>query len=376
MANKISNITQALAAETAAASLPATVDVKLERGALTAKNILAHTGLPTPPNSISPSLPPHSFAAKASKELALLPPAHIDSDIDLQDAVDHANSQDQRQLSASPGDSGERHGNITPAYLAMHHLPDIVLDKGPVAIRHLMMQLAHNVPGFSDIPPAKARRIVVSALEGRAGGGLHGDVEFEKVGWGRWDARLKGDRPKDARSIFTIVESRPSVSRTPTGALRIPNASVQRPRMRRVSHGSWVASTVVSPALTARSGADDDIDMMSIDGESEDRFRKYTVPQAQDDCYSDTDEEDWASAGPGSLLQSSLPHHDFRSFSLSRRASARLSISGIAKSMPANARPHYFARKSSTYSNLDFTGVEANNQEREAIEALMRMGSM
>ena len=65
--------------------------------------------------------------------------------------------------------------------LAKYHLPDIMLSHGPLAIRHIMGYLTTSVPGFAGIPPAKARRLVVGALEGRGGegGGVDGDVEFE-----------------------------------------------------------------------------------------------------------------------------------------------------------------------------------------------------
>lgn len=382
MASRISIISQALAnrvpdaALTSRSPLLEDSSIKAIRGALTTKNILALSSLPTPPNSISPNLPPHGLSAEACKEFAAPSPCQIDSDIDLQDAVDQAHhSQDQRELSALPEDSVEGHGIITSNFLAMHHLPDIVLDKGPVAIRHIMLQLAERVHGFSDIPQAKARRMVVSALETRAGGVTH-DVEFEKVGWGRWIARSKGDQLKEGNGIYSIDEFKPSSARSSTAALRIPHGSTLRPRVRRSSHVSYAASSLVSPSLTARSGGDDDIDIMSINGDFEDRFRKYKAPQSYDDYYSDTDEEDWASIGPSSLRQSSLSSMDFKTFSQSRRASARFSVTALPKSTPANARPSFPSRKSSTVPNLDFAGVRANTQEREAIEALMHMGSM
>lgn len=144
--------------------------------------------LPTPPNSISPALPPHGLKAQLQK--ARLTP--IDSDLDLQDGQDEAAGVHGSPRS-SPYDSA---GAITPMMLAKFHLPEILLSHGPLAIRHIMGYLTTSVPGFAGIPPAKARRVVVSALEGRGGGGegggLDGDVEFEKVGWGRWDARRRG----------------------------------------------------------------------------------------------------------------------------------------------------------------------------------------
>ncbi|KAF2858281.1 hypothetical protein K470DRAFT_259960 [Piedraia hortae CBS 480.64] len=87
---------------------------------------------------------------------------------------------------------------ITPAMLAHYYLPGIMLGAGPQPIRFLMGELTHSVPGFSRIPPAKARRIIVAALEGRGCGGLDGSVVFFKTGWGRWDARIKDSPQRDS----------------------------------------------------------------------------------------------------------------------------------------------------------------------------------
>src|SRR4051812_31651842 len=82
-----------------------------------------HGMLPTPPNSISPNLPPHPHPYNQPPRDPHSPPSvsvHLDSDIDLQDAVDHANSQDQPQhnpLSAEALDSLgdlDSAGAITP----------------------------------------------------------------------------------------------------------------------------------------------------------------------------------------------------------------------------------------------------------------------
>lgn len=179
--------------------------------------------LPTPPNSISPSLPPQNFVGRGhvgtGGNRPPTPHALDSEDPDMRGVVDPGHDDGQARTRAR--DSGpvaiqpdlDATGAITPALLAKYHLPDILLAHGPLAIRHLMNYLTISVPGFSRIPPARARRIVVSALEGRgsgggddaaesrtvAGGGLHGDVMFEKVGWGRWDARLRGQPPRRER---------------------------------------------------------------------------------------------------------------------------------------------------------------------------------
>jgi hypothetical protein len=144
--------------------------------------------LPTPPNSISPSLPPHGAKPYGTRSTTVQHTLeHVESDLDLQESAD-VSDQD---ISAGDGRIGspgfDTAGAITPTLLAKHHLPEILLNHGPLAIRHIMGFLTTAVPGFSGIPPAKARRLVVGALEGRGSGGesggLKGDVKFEKVGW-------------------------------------------------------------------------------------------------------------------------------------------------------------------------------------------------
>lgn len=88
---------------------------------------------------------------------------------------------------------------ITSSMLAKHHLPAIMLGNGPKPIRDVMGELTQSVPGFSRIPPARARRLVVAALESRAGGGPDGSVAFCKTGWGRWDAHVKASFSSSAR---------------------------------------------------------------------------------------------------------------------------------------------------------------------------------
>ena len=194
--------------------------------------------LPTPPNSISPSLPPQRFLTQLHESGVVHPPTPqaLDSDLDLQEADHHlkelGRDQDhgsepatgqkgkQQKVGATRGDGDDDDdddnalrefdptGAITPALLAKHHLPKILLDHGPLAIRHVMSYLTISVPGFSGISAAKARRLVVGALEGKMMDGdgesqgvitLSQDVMFEKVGWGRWDARIRGQAPRNRR---------------------------------------------------------------------------------------------------------------------------------------------------------------------------------
>lgn len=387
MASNVSSIAQALAA--APESLhPRKVSLaRLERGksclfVSAAKHALRVNGLPTPPNSISPNLPPQGFEAKTTRDLVETAPLHVDSDIDLEDAVHHANSH--AIPFSEPLYPSEAHGIITPAYLAQHHLPNIVLDQGPIAIRHVMNKLIEIVPGFSDIPPAKARRIVVSALESRVGGGLRGDAEFEKVGWGKWDAKVRGQSvAMRERSVRPIQEGPLSPTALPTlysarsGALRIPGATQQRPRFRKPSPGSWIEETAltappVDPDSIMSDRIEDEADKMSIDGdeEAERRDRGGSDHPYEALTYSDTDEEDWKAMGAAALRKSSVSGGArSRYFSTSLKSRSKPPMS---RSMPSQGPPH----QRPNFAPLDFTGVDADSQERAAIEALMAMGSV
>lgn len=361
--------------------------------------------LPTPPNSISPNLPPHLHPTKASAHNLDSPPAgptHVDSDIDLQDAVDHANSLGQPQhnsLNAEALDSLgdlDSAGAITPGMLAKHHLPDILLAHGPLAIRHVMGYLTTSVPGFSRISSAKARRLVVAALEGKGNGGegagRDGDVQFEKVGWGRWDARIKGQPPRDRQpSNISPPASMPS-SYSQTG-LHIPGARTTPSATDR--YGTSLAG---SSAFFSHSEADeyDDVDMleheadkMSLDGNDDGYASSSEAPEPlMDEDLGEgdvTDEEDWASIGAAALRARSVPSAgrlpsggghlyqpiaDYPTTSRNRsRASGTLALTN---SVPAKAIPVH------NISGFPLpAGVQVNNsQEREAIEALLRLGSM
>jgi Putative Sin3 binding protein len=361
--------------------------------------------LPTPPNSISPTLPPHLHPTKPSVHNLDSPPSgptHIDSDIDLQDAVDHANSLGQPQHSSlnaealdSLGDLDSA-GAITPGMLAKHHLPDILLNHGPLAIRHVMGYLTTSVPGFSRISSAKARRLVVAALEGKGSGGegagRDGDVQFEKVGWGRWDARIRGQPPRD-RQPTNISPPASMPSSYSQSAMHIPG-----PRSTPNATDRFGTSLAGSSAFFSHSEADeyDDVDMleneadkMSLDGNDDGYASSSEAPEPlMDEDLGEgdvTDEEDWASMGAAALRARSLPPsgkvpsggtHLYQPIAdyptTSRNRSRASGTPAFATSVSAKALP--------VHNTSGFplpAGVQVNNsQEREAIEALLRLGSM
>ncbi|OKL60780.1 hypothetical protein UA08_04207 [Talaromyces atroroseus] len=390
----VSNIGKALAAKTASVDIPVSRDAaKDSRGgfAVASARPGQHTMLPTPPNSISPSLAPLGFKNKHQQHhvgtLPLSPPVahmHVDSDIDLQDAVDHAKSQDHHPHVSPNAQNLDSVGAITPAMLAKFHLPDILLAHGPLAIRHVMGHLTTSVPGFAGIPPAKARRLVVGALEGRGnggeGGGTHGDVIFEKVGWGRWDARLRGQPPRERQAYTSSFPSTSPPSSFPSGGVQIPQHSQWRNANNRPAYGTSVADSAIFSHSDLDYG-DHEADKMSLDGdESHDYCSDSDMPEdaVPDDEWDEgdiTDEEDWAGIGADALRARSpngggivnTTNHSVHT--KTQRLPRGPAPATLAKSVPGRI----------TIQQLGFSlpdGVGGDVEERAAVEALLRLGSM
>lgn len=318
--------------------------------------------LPTPPNSISPGLPPHGLRAQLLK--AKLEPRvpHLD----LHHGSPGSNAQFDTAAHTTVGSPpDDATGALTPAMLAKYHLPEILLNHGPLAIRHITGYLTSSVPGFAAVPPAKARRLVVGALEGRGsggmGGGLDGDVVFEKVGWGRWDARRRGQPSRDAAAAQVIQEASPSY----TSGIPIAGGATWSNERTRIGGGS--SSRDNSPVFSHGDRGffmhDDPADKMSLDGDESPSSSEG--PDEDDDMRMDdpedvTDEEDWAAIGAAGLRADSYAQSADRPCTLP----ARFHSSGMAK-VP-------------TLSNINYAALAAtpDAQERDAIEALLRLGSV
>ncbi|CAI4038045.1 hypothetical protein SMKI_04G3840 [Saccharomyces mikatae IFO 1815] len=70
---------------------------------------------------------------------------------------------------------------VTPAKLSK-----LLLEKGPLAIRHITQTLCLDIPCFKDLSSSKQRRLIMSAMES---GDKENSVVFEKIGWGQWSAK-------------------------------------------------------------------------------------------------------------------------------------------------------------------------------------------
>ncbi|KAK2679928.1 Sin3 binding protein [Fusarium oxysporum f. sp. vasinfectum] len=269
--------------------------------------------LPTPPNSISPNLPPHGLKAQLQK--AKLEP--IDSDLDLHEPSD-------RRRSISPG--LEASGAITGSLLAKYHLPEILLNHGPLAIRHIM--------GW---------------------------------GWGRWDARKRGQPSRH----------RQGTPPSSYGAgIPIGNNGGRGQDRPRLSIASSNGDSV------QYSHDDNDIymmeheaDKMSMDGSGSASCSEAPDDDVvmNDDPEDATDDEDWATMGAAALRAESYPNQAAAQTDHGFRSSSAYAPGGL-RSFSASSG---MARPPQTL-NIDFSALAGTSdaQEREAVEALLQLGSV
>lgn len=349
-------------------------------------------GLPTPSSSISPTLLPlHNLGNSPSGDRLGI----VTTDTD--EASNHVPAASLQQyyttttllLTAQTAGSA-----ITPSLLAKYYLPDILLQHGPLAIRHLTAYLISHLPGFSNIPSAKQRRLVVGALEGRGGssgtgessgalaaGGINGDVIFEKVGWGRWDARKKGDPPRE------IVprgpnQGIPGIALLPPG----PEPAAMSPEAR-----PWAGESGVflqsedersRRSMSPLSSPAEEADKMSLD---EDASVSGSDISGDEDADM-TDEEDWAKMGAEMLRRQASP---ITSDAFSNTGSRSLIGSpnvlvygswGASGSSFPSQRGHVESYRYSNTAHEDFgywdNGEKRNREEQEAIEALVKLSSI
>ncbi|KAE8391356.1 putative Sin3 binding protein-domain-containing protein [Aspergillus alliaceus] len=370
-----SSIAMALAGKTASVDIP-----KPRSGFTSGGRDSSRSGhptmLPTPPNSISPNLAPQAFKGQDVRQPASPPFAtsHVDSDIDLGDA--DATSQNQHHSDARDLESA---GAITPGMLAKYHLPEILLQHGPLAIRHVMGYLTTSVPGFSRIPPAKARRLVVAALEGRGNdernGGPANDVIFEKVGWGRWDAQRRGEPSRDVQQQNLSPPSSFSNSFSQRG-IQIPakRGSLQPYRSSLTGDSAVFSFTEMDYGGPI---SEHEADKMSLDGNEHEYCSSSEAPEdeVQDEDWGEedvTDEEDWAQIGAAALRARSL--NGAGGFVNGHHSSPQLRGGGPAASSLAKSAP-----RKPPIQQLGFSlpeGMVGDTQERAAVEALLRLGSM
>ncbi|KAH7135645.1 putative Sin3 binding protein-domain-containing protein [Dendryphion nanum] len=375
----VSNIAVAFAAQSVSSNIPIARDGSYASGPEQARMLL------TPPNSISPTLAAHKHRPGVPLAGSQRAPSHVESDIDLMDAVEHAKAQDlpSSSLSREALAGVEAAGQITATMLAKYHLPKIFMGHGSMPVRDIMSHLAQSVPGYSRIPPAKARRLVVAALEHRAGGGLHGEVVFEKVGWGRW--HVKGQN-NNGQGLPIKGQNAPRSGPTPPASVDSAGGLANfRLRNNQDGYsGSWAAGS------TGSNHDEEMADAMSLDGsEGSESESESEMDLEHDPMDDETDDEDWSAIGPDALRRGSRGHRvESRDYNYLSRLNTAQMRSAPSQSVPlsraGHATPAFNTTNSTSFSasrtntgNLHASsGVLGNTSEQAAIEALIAMGSM
>lgn len=94
---------------------------------------------------------------------------------------EHVVEDERKKLLTSSPEAIRVAAQITPNRLA-----NLLIRRGPLAIRLITGHLSTEVPGFDLLSLSKQRRLIMAAME-------HGDsqnnVVFEKIGWGQWAVR-------------------------------------------------------------------------------------------------------------------------------------------------------------------------------------------
>ncbi|KAI1074333.1 putative Sin3 binding protein-domain-containing protein [Whalleya microplaca] len=331
--------------------------------------VTRHHPLPTPPNSLSPALPPRGLKAQLQKASRLDP---IDSDLDLHEGT-------EPESVGSP--SFESAGAITPALLAKFHLPEILLNHGPLAIRFIMGYLTTSVPGFAGIPPPKARRLVVAALEGRGqghgveGGGVNGDVEFVKVGWGRWDAKQRGRPTRDTMSRRSPGAISPSSYPTSIPISRGAGRNADRARLnaRAASYDNSAAFSHDDRDITMLENEADKMSLDSLNGPASASCSEAPDEDMimNDDPEDATDDEDWAAVGAAALRAAS-----YSSPAEARQGANHLSVYNPCGFQSFSGSSGMLREPRLDNIDLDALAASSDPQERDAIQALLQLGSV
>lgn len=381
---QVSSLAMALASATDRIDIPNPGNAS-QRADLVGNSKLA-ADLPTPPDSVSPDL--RAQGVKSDEQPP--PPMNIESEA-AHEVDEYSMELEEGPLepAGQPLSKGALSGldasnTITPAMLAKHHLPGIMLGNGPRPIRYVMGELTQQVPGFSRIPPAKARRLVVAALESRTGGGVDGSVAFCKTGWGRWDAHIKGSSRDSGIGSFNEGHMSPPRSERSyalsngDSAVHVPGPKMPAGYREQHSGGSWTASSLreEDELEMDMDVPENEADKMSLDGQSMD--------DSSSTSNDDTDDDDWAAVGAAALRKASLPapgapRTNYNALSInSRRPSRGVSRapSAFDRQVPfhSTSLPQYTGFSNWNRSTLD--PAMATPEERDAAAALISMGSV
>jgi hypothetical protein len=151
---------------------------------------------------------------------------------------------------------------------------------------------------------------------------------------------------------------------------------------------SWEGNSAVFSHDDDVNMLDHEADKMSLDGSLDGPCSSSEAPSDADlmdeDVDDVTDDEDWAAIGAAALRAESHagsgPGRQFLTSHLYRtgaRCGGGPPLSALSRSVPPRA-DHKPQHTTSTTTNFDFSalGMTSDSQEREAVEALLRLGSV
>ena len=393
----VPTIATAIASPSPSLAIPNVRDDAHANAAFSAHEKLA-AALLTPPNSISPDLPAHGMHSSNPPPMDIANETEEGNPDGGQQEEHHL--VDKLQPAATPLSKGALSGldavaTITPTMLAQDHLPGIMLGNGPRPIRYVMGELTQTVPGFSRIPPAKARRLVVAALESRHGGGPDGSVTFCKTGWGRWDAHVKGSSRDSGIGSFNDGHMSPPRSDRSSYAMSNNDSGVQmRARMPsgyrdQHSGGSWPASSLREEDELLLEEMDMDVpeheaDKMSLDGDED--SDSISSNEDTDEDSNPHDSRDWTTADLDAPRKASLPipgapRINYNAIAIESRGplrswSRRPSGMSSQRSFRAASLPYDRNARVERRREAELSPATATPEEQAAVAALLSLGSM
>lgn len=88
----------------------------------------------------------------------------------------------EKPLSTSSPEAVAAASMVTPQLLST-----LLINKGPLAIRHITNALFKEIPDFQKLSSSKQRRLIMAVMES---GDRQNHIIFEKIGWGQWTAKV------------------------------------------------------------------------------------------------------------------------------------------------------------------------------------------
>lgn len=194
----------------------------------------------------------------------------------------------QTQLSTSSPAGIAVASKVTPERLA--HL---LLETGPLAIRHITSNLAKQIQGFEKLSLSKQRRLIMSSLDQ---GFEEESIIFEKIGWGQWSAKhVEPDNFIKERNAIRIANAKVKDGEHNNATAR--RESITKNKYEIDHHDKFLKKHGSNSTLTSKTAGkstnsmmmDDDYAIASDDDEEEEEDLANGA-SSTNDFYDDDDE--------------------------------------------------------------------------------------